>query len=59
MSCIAKPFNPCNLVDNKKQAGKQLGDKPSYLIATPSEHQVFYDSLFVNKLPYRPYPEKE
>lgn len=43
----------------KELADMQLGDKPSYLIATPSEHHVFYDSLIVNKLPYRPYPEKE
>ena len=27
----------------KELADMQLGDKPSYLIATPSEHHVFYD----------------
>ncbi len=43
----------------KELATKQLGDKPSYLRATPSEHHVFYDSLIVNNLHYRPYPETE
>ena len=43
----------------KELADMQLGDKPSYLIATPSKHHVFYDSLIANNLPYRPYPETE
>jgi hypothetical protein len=43
----------------KELADMQLGDKPSYLIATPSEQHVFYDSLIANNLPYRPYPETE
>jgi hypothetical protein len=43
----------------KELAGMQLGDKPSYLMETPSEHHSFYDSLIANNLPYRPYPETE
>ena len=40
----------------KEIADMQWGDKASYLMATPSEHHRFYDSLIVNKLPYRPHP---
>lgn len=43
----------------KELADMQLRDKPSYLMETPSEHHCFYDSLIINKLPYRPYPETE
>ena len=40
----------------KEIADMQFGNKVSYLTATPYEHHSFYDSLIVNKLPYRPYP---
>lgn len=43
----------------KEIADMQWGDKAPYLMVTPSEHHSFYDSLIANKLPYRPYPEKE
>ncbi len=43
----------------KELADMHLGDKPSYLMATPSEQHSFYDSLIANNLPCRPYPEKE
>ena len=43
----------------KELADMQLGDKPSYLMVTPSKHHSFYDSLIANKLPYRTYPETE
>lgn len=43
----------------KELADMQLGDKSSYLMATPSEQHSFYDSLIANKLPYRPYLKTE
>ena len=43
----------------KELTDMQLGDKSSYLMATPSEQHSFYDSLIANNLPYRPYPETE
>ena len=54
ITCKTNILNCC-----KELVDMQLGDKPSYLMATPSEQHSFYDSLIANKLPNHTYTVSE